>query len=97
MAEILGVTERSVERYRRDLGLTREQVYPWTDEELRRARELLDDECPYAEVSRTLGISVPSLQSRFPGRGHRGNPLGHGRHMRLAEALGLGLSWEKTT
>jgi len=93
IAAALGITERSVHRYLEKLGMTQPQVYPWSEEELRLARSLLEDECPYAEVARTLGVNVGIVQNRFPGMGRIGSPLGNGWHMRLAEALDLGMNY----
>lgn len=92
ICDVLGVSERTVVRDRKALGLPPQwNMYPWTPEELRLARNLLEDECPYAEVGRTLGISYHLVQRRFPGMGRTGSPLGNGRHLRLAHELGLGL------
>ena len=95
IAAVLQVSVRSVMRYREELGLTQPRpAREWTDAELRLITNLLDDGCPYAEVARTIpGVTVCMLQHQFPGRGASGSPLGNGHHMRLAEALGLGMSY----
>lgn len=43
--------------------------YKLTDEEKRRAAELLDDGVSYREVARTIGRSASVICRRFPGRG----------------------------
>lgn len=63
--------------------------FPWTPELLAFAQSLLEDGCPYAEVARTLETSTATIQRKFPGHGATGNPIGNGKHMRIAEALGL--------
>lgn len=91
IAAVLGITARSVLRHLDDLGRPQNRAHPWTAHELGLAAALLADGCSYAEVGRTLGCPYSVVQHRFPGRGGHGNPLGNGRHMRLAEELGLGL------
>ena len=68
IAEILGITERSVLRHRRAAGLSREPGTPMTADELRRAEALLNDGCSLQEVARTLGRSARTIKRRFPGR-----------------------------
>lgn len=91
ISRTLGINEDLVAADRVRIGFAKDRRKVWTEEETRRAQALLDDGCPYSEVSRTLGISVACLQHKFPGRGWRGNQLGNGKHARLAEALGLTL------
>lgn len=91
MAEILGVTERTIYRDLAALGLTHRNHWIWTPEMDQLARNLLEDQCPYTEVARTIGCNQWTVMRRFPGYGRVGNPLGNGRHMRLADELGLGL------
>jgi len=88
IAEVIGITERSVQRHLNALGFHR-PVWVWTEESLLLAEYLLADQCPYAEVARTLGCPKGTLRRRFPGYGLLGNPLGNGFHARMATELGL--------
>jgi hypothetical protein len=61
-----GVTDRTVSRYRTKLGIVVPRpVREFTDDELRLIRSLLDDECPWREVARTVGVYYKGLQARF--------------------------------
>lgn len=85
------VTERAIQRDKERLGLTRNMAHQWTPEELRVAKNLLEDGCPYTEVARTLGMGVGCVKHRFPGMGSMGTPLCSEKHMRIALELGLTL------
>lgn len=95
IAQVFHVSERTIERDRERLGLTQPTSHQWTADELRLASNLLDDGCTYSEVARTIGVARDTVRFRFPGQGYggglRGQPLGNGKHMRLAEELGLTL------
>ena len=80
ISQFLGITKRSVTRIRRETGVaqTAVNVQPMTDDELRRAAELLDDGCSYSEVGRTLGRSGGTIRAHFPGRGW---PRGEGSRL----------------
>lgn len=69
IAMILGITRRSVERFRQLEGLTEGYVPPpeVTEEEVERARLLLEDGASYKEVGRTLGRCYHTIQRRLPG------------------------------
>lgn len=67
IAESLGISTRTVQRHRRTTGVAAEASVPFTEDELERARELLDDGVSYAEVGRTLGRSPTWLPVHLPG------------------------------
>jgi len=94
IATVVGCTNKTVWRYRRKLKLVTPNRDRWTTQMYLRAFHLLEDECPFREVARTLHVSVEQVKNRFPGMGYRGqgNPLGGGRHRRFAEEFGLMLS-----
>ena len=91
IAEQLHVSTRTVQRDRHALGLSHHQRWVWTADQLWLARNLLEDGATYAEVARTIGCTWRVVRGKLPGYGHMGNPLGNGRHMKLAQAFGLGL------
>lgn len=69
IAEELRVTTRTVQRDRTAMGIARPFTgIPLTDDEIRRARDLLDGGCSVSEVARTLGRSDNTLHKHFPGR-----------------------------
>lgn len=65
----LGISRRQVLRLRRKTGVIRERAPVMTEEEIERARILLEDGCPYNEVARTLGRCPETIRNRFPGFG----------------------------
>jgi DNA-binding CsgD family transcriptional regulator len=68
IAALVGITKRSVVRIRSDMGLSRESSGPpMTEDERRRALDLLQDGCSYAEVARTLGRNKNVIAARWPG------------------------------
>lgn len=71
IAERMGVTDRTVTRWRKNAGLTKpiaENVgRPVADERLDAAARLLEDGAPYAEVCRTLGMNSRTVRKYFPG------------------------------
>jgi DNA invertase Pin-like site-specific DNA recombinase len=91
IAAAIGCTARTVSRWRTRLGLTKPLAPPWTDEQDRLARNLLQDGCPYREVARTVHHDYKSVMYRFPDyptTAH--NPIA-GMHA-IAERLGLTLT-----
>jgi hypothetical protein len=84
----IGRTMRSVERYRRSLGLTT-PVRRWTPEEIEIADGLLDDGCTYREVAATVGRSPASVFIKFPRRGNPSNCSVMVEAHRLERELGL--------
>jgi DNA-binding CsgD family transcriptional regulator len=70
IATVLGMTERSVTRYRKRAGITQGKPgVPPTAEQLELAAQLFEDGCSIAEVARTLGFSTSTIARYFPGRG----------------------------
>lgn len=68
IAAILGVCERTITRIRVQAGCAR-KYQPITPENLKLARNLLEDGASYSEVARTIGCSHERLSTRFPGYG----------------------------
>lgn len=68
VAEELGVTPKAVLRVRSRLGIVK-AAPPFSEQELRRADELLTDGASYKDVALTLGRSIGAIHKRFPGRG----------------------------
>jgi len=70
IAEIVGITERTVVRDRSAVGCAQPYVSnPLSEEQRCRAEELLNDGCSIAEVARTIGRSPSAVKRAFPGRG----------------------------
>jgi len=68
IAAMLGMSERSVTRARVLCECTLgEAAVPATDDERRRALELLTDGCSYMETARTIGRSSTAVRRWFPG------------------------------
>lgn len=90
IAKSLGLTERSVSRYRAAAGLSRPAHKKLSDEQMRTAAMLYADECPLTEIARTVGCNVSTIQKKFAGVPHprKPNPLGK-YHRELAESLGV--------
>jgi hypothetical protein len=91
---VVHCSERAVSRWRDRLGLIRHRPRKWDPSEIRLIENLLVDECPYLEIARTTGRRVDTIKRRWPGYGFKGsgNPIGGGRHRRMAEELGLTLT-----
>lgn len=70
IAARLDVTARTVCRDRAKIGgVARPRPAPFSDDEYRRAQQLLDDGCSLSEVARTLGRDVATICRRFRGQG----------------------------
>lgn len=69
IGEILGVSDRTVQRDRRALGIAQAAADPTPNQVLDAARRLLEDGCSYKEVSRTTGVAVKTLKKHLPGYG----------------------------
>lgn len=67
IADLLGVTARTVTRGRRAAGIAKPRHLPMTDDEKRAAKTLLDDGASYEEVARTIGRSSKTLARHLPG------------------------------
>ena len=69
MAKTLGVTARTVQRYLIDAGLVKPHggTVPMTDEEVEKARLMLEDGASYWQVASTLGRDWATIRRRVPG------------------------------
>ena len=65
IANILGVSTRSVQRARQRGGVSQGAPVPFSEDEERLAQALLDDGASMGEVARTLGRSRTPLLRRF--------------------------------
>lgn len=68
IAKDLGVSVRTVSRHRKSLGIAKSHPAPYSQEIRDRALHLLDQDIPYQEVGRTLGVSPGTVAQWFPGR-----------------------------
>lgn len=86
-AKVLGLSERTVQRIRRDhLGLSDAPSFrPLTEDEKRRAEQLLDDGASFREVGKTLGRNESTISRHFPGRGWQ--PVQSGFYARFMERI----------
>jgi len=92
IAQRLGITTRTVTRYRERMGaLLQAPKQPFTDEERAIAEKMLDDGCSYTEITRTLGRgSLHAVRKNFPGRGWTRQQTGEwGMLMRYAKRDGI--------
>ena len=69
IAKELGFSARTVERHIPDDLKTHAYHPPLAPELLAKALPLLEDRAGYAEAARTVGCSVRTLASHFPGMG----------------------------
>jgi predicted transcriptional regulator len=78
MAEALGVTERSVSRYKQALGLTqcqagfRQLPEGWKDQ----AEDLFNEGYSQMAVAELVGVSAGTVARYFPGRGWNRSEVG---------------------
>lgn len=91
IAAELGINIRTVTRIRSRIGLTAHQNGPLTAGERSRIEDMLDDGCAYAEIARTIGRDVDTIQRNYPNRSTF-TLLGR-YHLKLAEKLGLQVIW----
>lgn len=69
IADAFGVSTRSASRWRGKLGLRHEEPHqPRPQSDRDRAAALLDDGCSFEEVSRTLGVTAPTVRRWYPDR-----------------------------
>lgn len=69
ICEQVGVGAWTVVATRREAGVGRGKVKPFTEDELETARQLLDDGASYSEVARTIGRDARVVARKFPGHG----------------------------
>ena len=67
IANLLGVSPRTIIRDRAARGITQPQPSRVSDDEFSRAKEMLEDGASYEEVARTLRRSHTAFRHRFPG------------------------------
>ena len=67
IANLLGVTPRTVTRDRAARGITQPTPSRVTEDEFARAYTMLEDGASYEEVARTLRRSHTAFRHRFPG------------------------------
>lgn len=68
IASVVGIAPRTAQRIKERLKLTKPgHNIPLTEEELARAKALLDEGCSYKEVERTIGRSNITLRKHLPG------------------------------
>ena len=67
IADLLGVTKRTVARDRTATGCAQPKAPLLTQDELERAHAMLEDGASYDEVGRTLGRCSAGLRRKFPG------------------------------
>lgn len=69
IAAELAITVRSVQRIRRQTGISVTEFSRFSPAEVATIEAMLDDGCSYAEIARTLGRDVGWIRRRWPGRG----------------------------
>lgn len=92
IAVILRISTSTVHRDRVELGITDQSVIrdPLSRQEVETIAHLLEDECPLAEIARTVGCSPQTITRRFPDRAPGvGQPVLNSYHRALAVRLGL--------
>jgi len=67
VAEAVGVSDRTVTRARKRMGIEGRQCRRATENEKSKALEMLEDGANYKEVGRTLGRSGSQIKTWFPG------------------------------
>lgn len=89
IAEKMHVSKRTVARWRQQLGLSHPNAL--SEEQLRTVELLLEDDCPIAEIARTIGCSPEALHKRYRNRPKpRYQPFSR-RQREIAKSLGLEL------
>lgn len=91
MASRLGVSKKTVQRWRRETGRTPQPVspyagYPVSPDRLAAAERLLEDGAPVIEVVRTLGMHERTVRAHFPHR-VRWSQSDAGRHSSVLRKL----------
>lgn len=67
MVKILGVTDRTITRWRVAHGLTRRERQEKIPDTIRaQARALIEDGCSFHETARTVGVCDSTLKRWFP-------------------------------
>jgi len=85
IAQEMGVTPRTVQRWRGKLNLAKKNTGPWPQDIRDKAKALLDGGASYREVGRTLGPSARAIAKWFPGYGWTFQQAGSYAQMVLLE------------
>lgn len=87
ISEILHISTRTVTRIRTDTGvMAGSRSIPMTEEEIEKARNLLEAGAPYAEVGRSIGRSHHAITRNLPGY-HKWSPAEASRLATLTRKL----------
>lgn len=81
ISEVMGCHRESVTRVLRRNGLTAPPAPPLTDEEVERARRVIEDGGSLTEAARTIGRSRRAIRSRFPDAAWTRTQIGQHRAM----------------
>ena len=76
ISEVLNVSRRTIDRVRKEEGLTRSTPRPFTTEEIERIEQMLEDGVSIWEISRTTGRHQASLMNRYRGRSQWDQSMG---------------------
>ena len=68
ISEVLNISKRTLDRVRKESGLTRPAGRPFTSEEIEQIEQMLEDGVSMREISRTTGRHQASLMNRYRGR-----------------------------
>jgi IS30 family transposase len=63
----LGITKRTVQRYRQNLGISQPPPVPYSAEERARIRAMLEDGVSVPEIARTIGRSPDVIWRQYRG------------------------------
>lgn len=84
----LGITMRSVTRFRQLLGIQRPAAIPYTPEEDRWIRMALEDGMSFGEIARTLDRNVDYISKKYKGLS-RASSMCDSVHLRMKMGLFL--------
>jgi hypothetical protein len=77
----LGVSERTVERYRKAAGICH-PYHQLSNEEVMGIKAMIDDGFSYSEISRTTGVDWQAIKRRFPDKGYTKSQAAEARNLR---------------
>lgn len=90
IAEEYGVHVRTIERIIKQQGIQSRPEHPkLTEDQLRRARILLEDECPITEIAATIGCTDYTLRKYGLRSRSRGNGFMYAQIAPLVRELGI--------
>ena len=88
IAQILGITTRSVVRHRKAAGIAQTPPSYLTEAEIQQATAMLEDGASRREVARTLGRSESAIGNHFPNYGwNQSQACTYGRMRRMLDQL----------